>query len=168
MREIQLSQGYAALVDDEDYGRVSGFRWVALVVRNVVYAVRRFKRDDGKWTTTYLHRFLMGEPKGLMVDHIDGNGLNNQRSNLRLATNSQNQANARKSVTNKSGYKGVHWVSWGKAGGKWRANVSVGGQRKIVGYFSCPAEAAKARDKAALELHGEFASLNFELDKEVA
>lgn len=168
MKQIELTKGYVATVDDADFEQVSQYRWVALVVRNVVYAVRRFKRHDGKWGTEYLHRFLMAPPGGMVVDHINHDGLNNQRSNLRLATTAQNSRNVRKPVTNTSGYKGVHWIGWGSSAGKWCASVVAGGRKTTVGYYSCPIEAARAYDKAALELHGEFAVINFELDKEAA
>jgi hypothetical protein len=165
VKEIQLTKGHVARVDDADFEELSKFRWVALAVRNVVYAVRRFKRDDGKWGTEYMHRRVTDAPSGVLVDHIDGDGLNNTRSNLRLATNAQNQANSRSRTNGPSGFRGVHW---NKQVGKWHSNITVAGRTTTVGWFTCPVEAAKARDASALELHGEFAVLNFDSEREVA
>jgi hypothetical protein len=160
VREIPLTKGYTALVDDEDYERVSQFNWRANVRKHsrIVYAYTNVKRPDGTRTTQYLHRFILDAPEGVMVDHIDGDGLRNTRDNLRLATPTENQMNARKRVTNTSGFIGV---SWDKAGAKWRARIGVDGKRKHLGLFADPVEAAKARDRAAIELHDEFAVLNF-------
>lgn len=105
-----------------------------------------------------LHRFLLQPEDGMSVDHIDGNGLNNQRSNLRLATHGQNMMNRRKHVNNTSGYTGV---CWDKGAEKWRATLSYRGKTLHIGRFQEPADAALARDKLARELHGEFAQLNF-------
>lgn len=158
MKEIPLSKGYVALVDDDDYERVSQFKWHAEVQRHTVYAKRNLRRGGGGRTPERLHRFILRPPDGIAVDHIDGDGLNNRRENLRLATTNGNSQNRRKQTNNTSGYMGV---SWHKVRGKWRAEIRVGGRAKHLGYYECPTEAAKARDKAAFELHGEFASLNF-------
>lgn len=158
MKEIPLTQGYVALVDDDDYEHVSQFKWCAKTQGHTVYAHRSVKRADGTWTTQKLHRFLLDPPDGVGIDHIDRNGLNNRRENLRLATANGNQQNRRKQVNNTSGYIGVYWH---KAAGKWCAQISVNGRTKSFGFYPSAIEAAKARDKAALELYGEFASLNF-------
>jgi hypothetical protein len=158
MKEIPLTGGYTAIVDDEDFERVSQFKWFAEDHRHTMYAKRNVRREDGGWTSERLHRFILGPPDGIAVDHIDRNGLNNRRENLRIATASENQHNRGKAVNNTSGYIGV---SWHKKSGKWQAMIKVNGGAKHLGLFACPVAAAKARDKAAIELHGEFASLNF-------
>lgn len=160
MKEIPLTGGYIAIVDDEDFERVSEFKWRAKtqVQRRTVYAIRSVRREDGGWTTEGLHRFILSPPHGITVDHIDRNGLNNRRENLRFATTNENGQNRRKGINNTSGYMGV---SWHKGTGKWRAQISVNGRDKHLGYYEFPIEAAKARDKTARELHGKFASLNF-------
>lgn len=157
-KEIELTRGYVALVDDEDHDKVSKFKWTAQVKANTVYAYRTIKRADGSQTAQLLHRFLLEPPDGLMVDHKDGSGLNNCRSNLRLATNAENGRNRRKNVNNKSGYKGV---SWRKQRSKWKSQINVNGRNKFLGYFTDVLDGARAYDRAALELHGEYASLNF-------
>jgi hypothetical protein len=100
----------------------------------------------------------MGEPEGLQVDHEDGNGLNNQRSNLRIASPTQNQGNARRRKDNTSGYKGV---SWYRRTNKWKAHIRVDKKLRHLGYFIDLTDAARAYDAAALEHFGEFAHLNF-------
>lgn len=157
MREIPLTQGYVALVDDEDYEEVSRFRWYVRVNKQYAYASRKIK-VGGKWVEVHMHRVLLNAQDGMVVDHIDGNGLNNLKGNLRLATISGNNHNSRIRKDNTSGYKGVHWNS---RASKWRAEIRLNGKVKFLGYFDDPIEAAKTRDKAAVELHGEFAKLNF-------
>jgi hypothetical protein len=106
-----------------------------------------------------LHRLLLNAPPELQVDHINGDGLDNRRSNLRLATGSQNQGNSRKrrdGVT--SQYRGV---SWNKRAGKWQALLRREGKLQYLGYFSDEEAAARAYDAAALEQWGSFARLNF-------
>ena len=159
MKEIELSQGYVAQVDDEDYARVSAHKWSATVYRNEngsverVYAFNAIKRN-GKRTTQKLHQFIMGV-KG--VDHWDHNGLNNQRYNLRLATGSQNQYNQRLNINSTSGFKGVCWYERYQ---KWLAYITVSRKRIYLGYFHDILDAARAYDAAALKYHGEFAMTN--------
>lgn len=157
MKEISLTQGYVALVDDEDYEELSQYRWYVRVNNHHRYASRKIK-VEGKWVEIHMHRCLLSAPDNLLVDHVDGNGLNNVRANLRLATKSGNNQNSRMRKDNTSGYKGVNWS---KEHSGWRAEIKIDGKSKFLGYFQCPIEAAKIRDKAALELHGEFALLNF-------
>jgi hypothetical protein len=162
MEEIQLSQGYKAQIDDEDYGRVIEFKWHAQVehrrskkITNV-YAVRGLKLPSGKYTTQKMHRFILGltDPK-VQVDHFpDPNGLNNRRTNLRITNHQGNQRTRGLDTTNTSGYKGLYWD---KRRQKWRVRIV----RKDLGYFSDPKEAALAYDVAAREHFGEFAYLNF-------
>lgn len=150
MRELPLTRGYVALVDDEDFEVLSREKWRAQVV-------------FGKWvyasSVTYglLHRHLLGAPRGLHVDHIDGNGLNNSRGNLRLCNRFQNQANRRR-VSSLAGYKGV---TFNPARRKpWRAKIQHCKWLVHLGWFSTAEEAAHAYDAAAVGLCGEFAATN--------
>jgi hypothetical protein len=152
MREIPLTQGKVALVDDEDYERLSCHKWRALRNKNRWYAMR-----DGGGRKILMHREIMGAPQGLQVDHIDGNGLNNQSCNLRICTNAENQHNQGVRSSNTSGFKGV---SWYKRYRKWQVAIRIDGERKYLGYFSNKVEAARAYDNAAKRYHGEFARLN--------
>lgn len=156
MKEIPLSQGYVALVDDADYERVSQYKWTASPRKHgAVYANRRTSRATGE-KCVYLHRFIMDAPDSKWVDHIDGNGLNCQRSNLRLATPSENGCNRGLQPNNRSGYKGVSWYT---AYGKWQAMIKVHRKVKHLGYFATKEEAIAAYAAAAPMMHGEFARL---------
>lgn len=156
MREIELTQGKVALVDDADYERVSRHKWCASRNGRTWYAIRREYNPKPK--QVFLHRFILDAPDSAEVDHKDGNGLNCQRDNLRLATHAQNQRNQKRRVTNKSGYKGVSWYGRDK---KWRAVIGIGGKVKTLGCYATAEEAARAYDEAARELFGEFAKTNF-------
>lgn len=156
-KEVPLSQGLAALVSPEDYEMVSQFTWCACKNGPRFYA-RRSDYSAGKGVTVSMHRMIMNPPDGCVVDHIDGNGLNNQRSNLRIATNLENSWNQRKRSDSTSGFKGVYWD---KQNASWRAMIKVHGKRKHIGRFVDVQEAAKAYDRNAKEYFGEFAALNF-------
>ncbi len=153
---IPLTKGYAALVDPED-AHLAELHWYAHTFRNTdrVYAARRVQRPDGKWTLQYLHQAVLGTKGG---DHIDGNGLDCRRYNLRPATKAQNQQNQKRRKDNRSGFKGVHWSA---QKGKWQAHIQAHGRRRHLGFFADPVDGARAYDKAARELHGVFARLNF-------
>lgn len=155
MKEIQLTKGKVALVDDEDYEGLSRFKWCAQKSRNTYYAVRNSSRDtNGKGHKIRMHRVIMDTPDGMLTDHIDGNGLNNQRSNLRICTMAENQQNQGKQQHNTSGFKGVSFHTHTK---KWRACISVAGKQHYLGYFTTKEEAYEAYCKACIELHGGFA-----------
>jgi hypothetical protein len=157
MREIPLTQGQVALVDDEDYERLSAFKWQVRRGRYTFYAQRGVTVSAGVQRTVQMHRVILDAPRDMDVDHRDGNGLNNQRENLRLCTNTENQRNKRRYVNNTSGYKGVHWA---KNVGKWWAYIHVDGAYKNLGYFTSKEDAARAYDEAAVKYYGEFAFLN--------
>lgn len=156
MKEIPLTQGKAAIVDDEDFEWLSQWKWSARKDRSIWYAVRWQKgRMNGKRILLLMHREILHPPIGMETDHKDGNGLNNQRSNLRTATNSQNQQNA-KHRKGLSTFKGVSWHV-----GKWQSQIRVEGKRLHLGRFSSETEAAFAYDQAAKRYFGEFARTNF-------
>jgi hypothetical protein len=158
MKEIPLTRGYVAIVDDEDYAGLSRFKWCALCVTspNLVYAVRNSRQDEGKRHLILMHRQIMGFPK-LGVDHWDGDGLHNWRGNLRTATQSQNLANQRL-LNSKSGMKGVSWSRHAK---KWNAHIQANKVQYNLGLYADKEDAARAYDAAATKLFGEFARPNF-------
>lgn len=146
--EIALTQGKVTLVDLEDFTLLSQFKWH---LSNVGYACRSYKNKK-----CYMHRLITNAPDGMDVDHINGNKLDNRRSNLRVVTRSQNMANL-KSARSKSGYKGVVWNAALK---KWQAQIKVNYKNHSLGYFITAIEAANAYDAAALAHFGNCASLN--------
>ena len=154
MKEIKLSQGQVALVDDEYYEFLNQWKWYAYKgINDVFYVARSIKRVQIK-----MHREILGltlfEERG---DHIDHNGLNNQRGNLRKCTHQQNCKNRSSAKGSSSKYLGVHWK---KQINKWNARVVVCNKLKHLGYFTNEADAAKAYNDAAIKYHGEFANLN--------
>lgn len=154
MKEIPLTKGKVALVDDEDFEYLSQWKWIAFLKKGIYYAQRQ-QWVNGRNAIIPMHRAILNNPDS-EVDHRDRNGLNNQRANLRLCTRSQNTMNRGKPKHNKSGYKGVRTVN-----GYIRAEIGCNGQRYYLGNFPDLVTAAKAYDAKAKELHGEFACLNF-------
>lgn len=155
--KIPLTQGYYALVDEDDATWLSQWNW---------YYWDGYARRNGEWHPVedgrlardpiLMHRSILQLPDQMDVDHANGDGLDNRRLNIRPATRAQNMHN-RGSVSG-SEYKGVHWH---KRRGKWAAAISVNGTRYHLGYFHSDVEAALSYDEAAVEHHGEFAHLNF-------
>ncbi len=157
MKEIALANGNGVvMVDDADFDWLNKLSWHIHHSKNICYA-RTGMKVDGKYRNVHMQRLIMGNPDGLEVDHIDGNGLNNQRCNLRTCTRSQNMANRRK-VECESGYKGVH-----RNGKKWKAKIVVNYVAHSLGTYELPEDAAKAYDQAARKHFGEFANTNFAL-----
>lgn len=153
MKTVQLNNGFVALVDDVDFERVSDIKWCAMKNNNVVYA----KSSDHNHQYS-MHRLILNAPRSIRVDHIDRDGLNNQRGNLRLCTATQNAQNQTLKKSNTSGFKGVNWEERDQA---WRARIVVGGKRISLGSFKSAAVAALAYDLAAVNYFGDFARLNF-------
>lgn len=140
------------IVDDRNYDRVMAEgKWSAIEDGNCMYAKRT--RPD-----TLMHRFILNAAKGEKVDHRNINGLDNREENLRMCTTSQNMANSRKHINSASKYKGV---CPNKLQGGWYSTICCDGKRKRLGSFETQEEAARAYDKKAKELFGEFANLNF-------
>jgi hypothetical protein len=161
MKFIQLTRGYAAIVDDADYNRVmAAGPWQTVIKKStgMVYALRTVPKLDGKPTTQRLHRFILGltDPK-VQVDHRNRYGLDNQRSNLRVATSAQNGANRSKQRGTSSRFKGVHW---NKTQRQWTAYLYVNRKKVYLGIFADELSAARAYDAFAREHFGEFAKLN--------
>jgi hypothetical protein len=156
MKEIPLTQGKKAIVDDEDYELLNSHKW-HYTIRG--YARRHIPSPDGRGQKTiYMHRLIVNIPEGKEVDHVNRDKLDNRKSNLRICTHSENQMNVKAKSNNSSGYKGVHWSSKYK---KWIATIYKNGKQIYIGNF-CDAEtAAHAYDSAAEKLHGDFATLNY-------
>jgi hypothetical protein len=152
VRYVPLTKGKFAIVDAADYERVSRYKWCVSGSGNRLYAVRS---DRGRHVS--MHRLLTNAPRGMVVDHIDGNGLNNRRSNLRVCTQRQNLYNSRPKGKS-SRFKGV---CWDKNRRQWIVLISNGERSIHVGRFDDEVEAARAYDRKAFELFGEYAWLNF-------
>lgn len=159
MKEIKLTQGKVALVDDEDFEYLSQFNWSVFIPpnRKTCYAARGFTIGKNRRSTVRMHREIMKAPPSMQVDHRDGNGLNNQKENLRVCTASQNRMNEGIRKDSTSGYRGVHWVKGKK---KWKAVIVRNRKFYQLGYFPTKELGAAAYNEAAKEIFGEFAVLN--------
>ena len=159
MHEIPLTQGKVALVDDEDFARVSQYRWFAHrdCHSHHAYYVHSTDRSGTKVRTMILHRFIMGAAIGEIIDHRNGDTLDCRKGNLRRATRSGNRANAEKHKGS-SRYKGVCLHH-----GRWVARIRCNKRLMRLGAFDNPVEAALAYDEKARELHGDFVRTNASL-----
>lgn len=156
--EIPLTQDKVALIDAADYERVSSFKWIASKHQKTYYATSTTGGPHQFRKQIALHRLILDAPSGTQVDHIDHNGLNCQRYNLRLCNESQNGANRIRNLNNTSGYKGV---TWNKRRKKWHGKTKHEGSYIHLGFFNTAEEAAYAYDAKVRELFGEFALTNF-------
>ncbi|ARL91005.1 HNH endonuclease [Burkholderia pseudomallei] len=158
MKEIALPRGLVAVVDDEDFDLLNSFTWHF----TLGYAVRHLERPgSGVYRTTErMHRMIMGVGPGTIdkrqVDHINGNKLDNRKSNLRVCTNAENGRNRGAQKNNSSGYKGV---CWHPQSGKWRARIKVDGRQISLGLHASAEAAHKAYEVGARKFHGEFANV---------
>lgn len=152
--KIPLTQGLEAIIDEEDAERILPHRWHASKKRNTFYACRKVG-PAGAQVTIYMHRFLLGvSEKNVLIDHKNGNGLDNRRENLRVATNAQNQRNRTARKDSKSGVKGVYASRSKKL--PWRAEITVDGKNIHLGNFSTIEEATEARATASFQYHGDY------------
>lgn len=154
--QIPLTRGMVALVDKEDYEELRKFKWSAIHIGKRWYAVRSTSRKDIQPKKMILmHRFIMSPLDKMIIDHIDGNGLNNTRKNLRYCTRSENARNVIKSNNNTSGFK---CVSFFKRDKNWRAYIVLNNKQIHIGYFETAELAYKAYCEACVKYHGEFAN----------
>jgi len=160
-KQIPLSQGLFALVDDADFEWLNQWKWSANKIGNTFYAIRKERKRPFQ-KTIYMHREIMNTPKGVQVDHINRDGLNDTRANMRNCTIAENSYNRKRVSTNHSGYKGV---SWSKPNQKWMACIKMNNRSAYLGYFDTAEDAARAYDQAAKLNFGAFASLNFPLEQ---
>jgi hypothetical protein len=159
MITVPLTNGQVAIIDDEDAERVLAYKWFAKWCRRGRrwYAIRAVGPANRRRSIP-MHRFILDAPPNKRVDHINQDGLDNRRSNLRLATNSQNGCNRKAMRNNSTGLKGV-WPN--RQRGKFGARIQHLGIRYHLGYYDTAEAAARAYDEVAQRLHGEFACVNF-------
>jgi len=151
-KSILLTRGRYARVDDADFPALTKHRWM---YSTKGYAIRAYKNDQDRWRFIHMHRVIMDAQPGQLVDHIDGDRLNNSRANLRFVTPSQNAWNAKKRCDNSTGFKGVSEHPNG-----YLARIRYLRQRIHLGYFDNPRDAALMYDAAAATLFGEYAKIN--------
>ena len=151
---IPLSRGLSAIVDKEDFDRFKNYKWSVAQNGGTFYAVRGEYIGNGKSRSIYLHRQILDAPKDRIVDHKDGNGLNNRRINLRLCTHAENLWNRGKNKNNTSGYKGVYYH---KQTGKFITSIWFHHKEIYLGLFRTAQGASSAYQVAAKKFHGNFA-----------
>lgn len=155
--EITLSNGGVALIDDSDYPAIAPFKWrLSRRSGHYLYAVTSVGPHHSLLQLS-MHRVVLQAPKGVHVDHINHNGLDNRRANLRLCRHFQNLGNQGLAKHNTSGFKGVHRTT----SNRWRAGIQIRGRSVHLGTFYNPIDAARAYDDAASYYFGDFAWLNF-------
>lgn len=153
MVEIPLTRGLVATIDAEDVDLVTGYRWYAAPGnRDLFYALTRI-REGGVRRTVMMHRLINRTAPGLQTDHINGNTLDNRRSNLRTVTRAQNMWNRRADLHGSSSFRGV---SWQAKSGKWLAMIQANKSRQYLGLFADERDAARAYQSAAERLFGNF------------
>lgn len=151
---VTLTKGFTAIIDVEDVKYVDGFNWFSVNYSKTVYAARKTKLTGCSRTTVYMHREIMRPGKGMEVDHSDHDGLNNQKSNLRICTRSQNQMNTRIMSNSKSGLKGAVWC---KKKRKWLSTITINGRLKFLGYYATKEQAHQKYQEESIKHYGEFA-----------
>jgi hypothetical protein len=159
MKEIQLTQGKVALVDDEDFDYLNQWKWYAKKCskNGIFYAVRCITINNKNFAI-YMHRFILNNNDSKMhTDHRNGTTLDNRKENIRICTASQNSINKKINSRNKSGYKGISFCNRSK---RFVAEICLNGKRYYLGQFIDRKEAAKAYNIGAIKFHGEFAKLN--------
>jgi hypothetical protein len=154
-------KGYNVLIDDDDYELINDYKWFKLKVKNTsdfskVYFRAHYGYNNGKQVIVLLHRLIMGNPSNMVIDHINGDILDNRKCNLRQCKQSDNRKNSIISRNSSSGYKGV---SWHRATKKWRSRITLNKKQIVLGYFNDKEEAYIAYCNAAPIYHGEFARI---------
>jgi hypothetical protein len=157
-RKIYLGESEWVILDPQDYYTFANFKWSLGGNGKKFYCVRGVKNEIGEIKIVRLHRQIIEAPDGLLVDHRNGNGLDNRRTNLRIATQSQNMQNRQKRKNSTSRFIGVWFV---KNKNLWESRITYQGKRLWLGRFKSEISAAHAYDSAAKKYHGEFARLNF-------
>lgn len=160
MKTIPLTKGKFATIDDEDYSKVSHLSWYASKEKNGLWYARAYLgRGYKKYSSIRMHRLILGMNKQdkRQVDHLNSNGLDNRKHNLRIATNAQNSMNRRKQKGCSSIYKGVYW---NKVNRRWLAYIYLNRKKISLGSFIDEKSAAQAYNNKAKELFGEYALLN--------
>lgn len=163
---IPLTQGYVTKVDVEDLKRLNEYSWYPLRDKKegTVYVITNMKCPlTGRTRTVRMHRFIMGSPPSMLVDHINHDTLDNRKENLRAVTASQNVANSQPRRGSTTEYKGV-WFRSDRKRPAWVAQIKIAGRQTYLGTFSSAREAAQRYDQEHLKLSGEFADLNFPLE----
>ena len=157
-KQIQLTKGKFAIVDESDFEWLNSFKWSAAGEVGHTYASRKCSTDD-KTTSIKMHQLIMGEcPIGMVIDHKNGDRFNNQRSNLRFCTTKENNRNRRNKCKRSSIYKGVSWCA---PSNKWRVMISNDGKSIRTKMFVNEIDAARQYDIWCTELFGDFSSTNF-------
>jgi hypothetical protein len=159
MKRIPLTQGLVATVDDEDFDELNQSKWFAVKDQRTYYAVRRAPANSGPRGLIRMHRVIADTPPCMHTDHIDGDGLNNTRLNLRVVSNQQNQHNQNHKQQNATSQS--RGVCWDKRRNKWQANIAVDSKNKFLGYFDSEHAAARAYDAAGFERDPEHFTPNF-------
>jgi len=160
-RRIPLTRGKFAIVDPDDYIWLKKFKWHASKNGYTFYAKRSvYTGEKSRSKTLAMHRRIIKAPDNLLVDHINHNGLDNRKANLRLATPAQNNRNCL-IIKKRNAYSQYRGVTWSKRKKRWLVMIRFDGKRKFLGYFKDEIQAAKTYDMAAKIYHREFAALNF-------
>lgn len=158
MKEIQLTQGKVALVDDDMFDYLNQWKWFANLQNGKFYARTNIPKINGKRSSLLMHRLILNlHNTKLQVDHLNHSTLDNRKCNLRACTQSENLQNCNIYSNNKSGYKGV---SYSKTNKKWQVSIGVNKDKVYLGCFINLKDAARAYNAAAVKYHGEFANLN--------
>lgn len=158
MKKVELNGGCYVTIDDEDYDIISKHKWYVHWCgrrKKYKYAIANIRLSDGRRTTIKMHRVIMDAPSGYEIDHIDGDGLNNQRLNLRVVNKNQNMMNMAVHRDNQTGYKGV---SKSRGVGRYRARIRVYGKEICLGCYKTAIDAHHAYTKAANQYFGEYAN----------
>jgi hypothetical protein len=155
MKTIPLTNNKTAIVDDQDYSELSNYKWHCYQdpLSKIWYAKRTTPRMNGKQKTIRMHQQIMGRP---LIDHINHNGLDNRRCNLRICTTSQNMKNNQRKILNSSGFRGVYLDKNVKTSHKWRTIIRINNKNISLGYYDTPEKASEIFNIKSKEIYGEF------------